>query len=243
MKTVINCATYPGRQQKFEICIARLASLADVVNVVLNDYDKVPAFLKKYKNVNPIIPPEDLKDVGKFLPQVDPDDYVFLCDDDIIYPENYVSVLMRYYKKFEHLNPVIGVHGMIYSDFFDGDISARLVFSFTRQNVKNRLVNQLGTGTVLVRGHQMPAFDFMLGSGRFVDVRFARHAKIAEYPMICIPREEDWMTEVAGPDDSLYTHFTQSWPNAVVKECLEIAGFAKINAALIPSIEMEEIGT
>jgi len=56
-----NLATYPPRREALEKVVAAISPQVDRLNVVLNEYDAVPAELQKYPNVVPLIPETDLK--------------------------------------------------------------------------------------------------------------------------------------------------------------------------------------
>ncbi len=237
MVKIVNMATYPAR--KIETLCASIASLhaqSDKINLVLNEYTQAPPELAQFSKVNAIIPSEDLKDAGKFYPITGAEDDIFLCDDDILYPPNYCELLMQVYARFKNYNPIIGVHGVIYSDFFDGTTSARLVYPFFAELASHKLVNQLGTGTLHCKGFQMPSFYFMETSQKFVDLRFAVHSFRHNYPMICMARGDQWMQELPT-DTAIFSSFTKLWEPHIIKESQEIGGFAKINLELLPIVE------
>ncbi len=223
-----NMATYPARELIIETTVPQIAKQVDKLTLCLNQFKTVPDFLKKIPNVEPIIPTEDFKDVGKFISNYQDNDDVFYVDDDIIYPDDYVSNSMKKFKKYELLNPIIGYHGVIYSDLFDGDQSLRNVFTFRLGLSRDKIVNQLGTGTVHCKGWQAPNLGFMRGSQKYVDLRFAVHAKRNCFPMICVTRKKEWMKEVET-DETIYEGFTKKWPPHVTQESLEIAGYSKLD--------------
>lgn len=237
MAIVANIATFPGRIDQCAIAIKSMAHQVDIINVVLNEYVFVPGHLKGIERTNFIFPPQDLKDVGKFYPNFDDEDDIFLCDDDIVYPSNYVAVMMEHRAKLNDLNPILGLHGGIYSDYYDGKHrSGRLVDVFTNALDRSRVVNQLGTGTVYCKGWQMPTFEFMMGSERFVDVRFAIHAYEKNYPSICISREKGWLQQLEI-NNSIYESFTASSPINVIHEIQRIAGFSKLDGIIVRKVE------
>lgn len=232
MSAIANLATYPARLSQSIQAISSISPQVDVVNVVLNGYKDVPSELKSLPKVRFISPPKDLRDVGKFYPDVEDEDDVFLCDDDIVYPQDYVNEMRSFRVVLEDVlgvAPVVGAHGVIYSDYYDGKPrSGRLVDVFHRKLERFRLVNQLGTGTVFCKGFQLPGFEFMKDSHRFVDVRFARHALKHGYPMVCVPRDNGWMKQIEVAS-SIYEDFTESHPVNVVLEIQEIAGFSNLD--------------
>lgn len=111
---VANLATYPPRHASMLDVVRALAPQLDRLNVVLNEYEQVPQDLDAFSNVVGILPEHDTKDAGKFLPDVSDADYVFLVDDDLIYPDDYVA---RTIASFEALGPsgfVGAYHGSLY---------------------------------------------------------------------------------------------------------------------------------
>ena len=227
-RVCINIATYPKRRALLPRSIERLMPQADVLRVVLNEFTEIPPEWSGLGPVDWIIPDQDYKDVGKFVPASRPDDIVILCDDDIDYPTNYVEYLLAAHKELDPLNPILGLHGIIYADFFDGDAGSRTDYTFNTELAAHMLVNQLGTGTVMLQGWQMPSLDFMMGSQRFVDLRFAIHAHRHRFPMIAVKRAQSWLPSITT-NESLFSSFTRSWPADVTREAQEIAGFAKLD--------------
>lgn len=241
-RTIANMATYPGRAIASVIStIESLVDQVDEINLCLNSYESVPAELLSDSRVKPFIPQSDYKDVGKFCGEFLDTDDIFLVDDDIIYPPDYVDTHKHYRSKFGEMDLVFGVHGVIYSDLFDGSVESRKVFSFPLGLDAPRVVNQLGTGTVYLKGYQMPSLEFMEGSQKYVDVRFARWQSERGRSLVCIPRSKGWLSEVAMESSSIFADFTTRWPIAVTIEAQGIAGYSKIACDALSYVEMGEI--
>lgn len=232
MAKIANVATFPGRKAICADAVRSIASQVEQVNVVLNEYAFVPSELRGIRNAHFIFPPRDLKDVGKFYPTIAADDDVFLIDDDILYPPDYVARMTYFMEALGDCNAVIGLHGVTYSDYYEGRHGAgRLVRVFYKPLDRPQPVNQLGTGTVYCKGYQMPGFEFMQGAEQFVDIRFARHTRLSGYPNICVPRDENWLRQL-NTDGSIFDSFTTAKPLHVVREVQEIAGFKHIDPAI-----------
>lgn len=228
MMIIANMATYPAREEVIKTTVPQIAKQVDKLILCLNEFKVIPEFLKSIHNVEAIIPSDDLKDVGKFISEYDDNDDVFYVDDDIIYPDDYVLYSVKKWRKYSALKPIIGYHGVIYSDLFDGDQSLRNVFTFRLGLKQDKMVNQLGTGTIHCKGWQCPKLDFMLGSQKYVDLRFAVHAKRNQFPMICASRDKEWMKEVET-EETIYEGFTKKWPPEVTVESMEVAGYSKLD--------------
>ncbi len=232
-----NMATYPGRESSsLSKAVSSLAPQVEVLNLCLNGFVHIPDWLSRFDNVNAFLPDRDYKDVGKFVvPPADNDD-VFYVDDDIHYPRDYVQYSMEVREQYQSLEPIIGYHGVIYADVFDGTHTCRNVFSFKTRLPKNRVVNQLGTGTVHCKGWQAAPLSVMSGSQRFVDVRYANYAMEKGFPMICAAREAGWIKDLCTTS-SLFEEFTKEWPESVVREVQTICGYGKLNIECIEQVE------
>lgn len=233
---IANMASFPGRKNILPIILERILPQVDLINLCLNNYEKIPSFLKHDK-INTYIPKQDYRDVGKFIiSDFDSDDDIFYLDDDIIYPKDYVDTLCAARTQYSSLQPVVGLHGVIYPDVYDGTVGNRVVFAFRKALNNPRVVNQLGTGTVHCKGYQAPSLNFMAGSERYVDVRFAKYAMYNQWPMICISRKDLWMDEIQQ-EESIFSTFTAAWPSVVVRECQTISGYAALNPNIVLKVE------
>lgn len=224
---IIACmCTFPARGELILPAIDSLHNQVDRIRLCLNEYTEIPSFLNKYEKLDAIIPETDQRDVGKFLDiDVDDEDIILYVDDDIIYPENYASVMCQ--KLVENDNAAYGLHGVIYPDAYDGDVGLRRVFTFHRELKEERRVNQIGTGTVAISAKNRPKYDFMKGSQKFVDVRFALYCMRIGLPIVCLSRESNWLKEIKH-GESIFSTFTKTWPLDVSLEVQEIAGFSKL---------------
>jgi hypothetical protein len=234
---VANLATYPPRLNHLNNVIARLSPQVDRVNVVLNEYAEVPPALDRYRNVNPVLPSWDMKDVGKFLPDVRGASFVFLVDDDIHYPRDYVELSLTRLQELASVGPVVGgYHGTLYEkpSFSLRRLGRFLRYSPDKIAVYRRryrfheglehpiVVEQLGTGVAVLPGALMPSFDFMQGSQRFVDVRFARWCFENGIAPVCLAREAGWI-EGEKLETSIFRTFTRKPQPEVAREIWQFA--------------------
>lgn len=225
--TVGIMATYPARWAQLPVAIRSVALQVDTLYVVLNEFSTVPDWMGMYANVFPIIPDSDLKDVGKFALDLDADSYVALFDDDLEYPADYVASMRNAHKRYEDIDAIVGMHGVIYPEFWDGNFLSRMVYTFSLGRNSDALVNQLGTGTVFLSGRQMPPLSYMAGSAGFVDVRFARYAWENDRPLVCVERHDTWLRQI-DVGESLYASVTQKWSSEILKEVMSFGGLSKL---------------
>lgn len=193
------------------------------VNLILNEYEEVPEFVSRFQNVFPIIPDRDLKDTGKFFPECSQEDLVFLVDDDLIYSPSYVSLMLGHANSLDLNNNVLGLHGTIYRRNIKS-LRSRRRFDFSARLRKPIFVDQLGTGTVLVKGKNLPSFDYMSSSQKFVDVRFAKWCFERQLNMVSVPRPKGTITSIRVSGGSIYDTFTRKSPDHVLNEVRSFAG-------------------
>jgi len=143
-------AALPSREKSLKICVDSLIGQVDRIGVYLNGWDRVPDFLVSDK-IEVVRSQEfgDHGDAGKFYWIDGFEGYYFSCDDDIRYPDDYVS---RTVSKIEEYGrkAVVGYHG---SNILEGfrdyyDRSSRKVHMFSKELQEDTQVHILGTGTV-----------------------------------------------------------------------------------------------
>lgn len=227
---VANLATYPPRLASMLQVVAALAPQVDRLTVVLNQYLAVPEPLLGIANVNAVLPSEDLKDLGKFLPNVADAEYVFLVDDDIRYPADYVSRTLAAIKLLPRRRMVAGYHASIYRRRGKDDprgarnkiAGSRRIINFQNALEEAVVVDQIASGTSVMRPTEMPPFDFMRGSQNFTDVRMSRWCFENAVLPVCLPRGKGWLEPIKH-SETIYRGFTRSNPVHVAEEIWQYA--------------------
>lgn len=236
---VANIATYPPRLSSLVKTIERLLPQVDLLNVVMNQYQKVPPDIARNRKVRAVIPEHDTKDTGKFLPDVSEASWVFLCDDDIIYPNTYVMDSIRAMIGIDEPNFVGGYHGSIYrgAKFRKWSVGGLRRYVKERRRplgaVRDRigihqecplpvLVDQVGTGVMVLRPHQMPPFAYVKSAQKYIDVRMAKWCFENDILQVCLPRPEGYMAGVEHPE-TIYRGFTEAHHAHVTDEIREFA--------------------
>jgi hypothetical protein len=234
---VANMATFPAREGTLRAAVEALLPQVDRLNLCLNEYKSIPDWVETLDAVHAEIPAVDLKDLGKFMFDVSPEDDVILVDDDILYPGDYVQKAIDQRNKAEVSvgKPVVGgFHGTIYlrrslirfaKDVIKGRGlkaphfgRAKILHAFHDHLARPRIVAQLGTGTVVTKGSLLPSLDYMMGAERRADVRFARWCVDQGYTQIALPRAKDWMPASENDAEAIYETYTQNLPKEFLEE-------------------------
>lgn len=210
-------ATYPAREGILPRALASIAPQVDRVVLILNEYTEVPEWLASFGNVEAVLPPEDLKDTGKFLPAAAPDDDVFLTDDDLVYPPDYVAHTLAAAADCALKDAVFGYHGSCLKPGFRKTGFDRQYFGMHRAQDRDILVDMIGTGTVYLKGRHLPPFAEMASARRFTDIRFARLCHAAGLPRVALRHRAAFIEELPV-SESLYRSFTRNLPPEVFRE-------------------------
>jgi glycosyltransferase involved in cell wall biosynthesis len=203
-------ASFPPREKKLKKVVESFLDQVDGIYVYLNDYKDIPEFLKHPK-IHVKLGNDaygDLRDNGKmyFMDTV-PNGYCFTMDDDINYPDDYIEKMIRKIEIYER-KAIVGIHGTIFAKPFENYFKNRTVFHFKNKLERDVVVNQLGTGTVgfhtsLIR----PSLEEFYDVG-MADVFMAIIAKKNNIPLICIERDESWISAMERDEGGdLYREF------------------------------------
>jgi len=238
MKRIGHIATYPARLDTLPDMLASVVDQLDQIYVVVNEFGRQEIEkLPKYDHVKYIRPIVDLKDTGKFYPRGrTADEFVFLMDDDIKFPADYAETMINFLEELPTRDAIVGLHGVTYSDLFDGVATSRFVSKFDKQLNESLLVNQLGTGCMVMLGDQIPPFEIMRDSQRFVDVRFARYCFENDIVQVCMRRPLGWLTDM-GPEESIFETYTRDNHDNHKSEIGIFGGYGKINPKLALAVE------
>ena len=105
-------ATIPQRKRTLKKVVSSLMPQVDKVFIYFNGHDRVPSWVKEDDKIEYAMSRDhgDLGDVGKFFWCQDYDGVFFTCDDDIVYPDDYVKSTVSFLERFK-FNVVGTLHG------------------------------------------------------------------------------------------------------------------------------------
>lgn len=108
-KVVCGIASIEERKDLLSYTINSLYDQVDLMHVVLNGYTKIPK-LKSYEKINFILGDNSKGAAMKFAGLEECDSYYFTADDDLIYPMNYVRIMLKTIKRYGN-NTLVTAHG------------------------------------------------------------------------------------------------------------------------------------
>lgn len=198
MTITANIATLPNREKLLKRTVKSLYDQVDKINIWLNDYNKVPGWcidakIRTRRTAN-------VGDQGKllFLER----GYYFSCDDDLIYPPDYVEHL-----KSKINNNIITVHGKNFAppakSYYHGALNKircdELLTHDTKVQIPGTGVMAFHTDTI-----QFTAEDFKCKN--MADIWVGIKANNLNIPVICIAHKANWLILQPTPNSIWSQH-------------------------------------
>lgn len=229
-------ASFPPRKAMLRQVVASLIDQVDRIYIYLNQYDEVPSFLK-HPRITVKTGGEDLRDNGKFfyVPEL-PSGYVFTVDDDIVYPPDYVQALIRKIELYGR-KAVVGLHGTIFANPLVTYFAERTLLHFKHPLERDRIVDQLGTGTVAFHTSLWRPSHTDFSSTGMVDAWLAVGAARRGISMVAVGRKRNWLhpiPDASGATPTLFDEYRS-------KDGPQTALVKQISWSQVPSAELGAI--
>ena len=178
------------------------------MNIYLNNWKKVPAFLY-HKKINLFISDRelgDLGDVGKFFMVEKQKGYIFTVDDKILYPSDYVLQMVNTIE-LAGRKAAVSCHGRNFHnrasksyyydilDFFPCLLTQPLTF-----------VHEVGTGVLAFHSDLCtPTLEWFPFSN-MTDIYFSLEMQKRSIPMLIHPHKKRWLQISTKHDDNYSIH-------------------------------------
>lgn len=190
--------TIPRREYALEKAVNSLLPQVDQLNIHLNDYDHIPSFLKHPK-IQLVFGDNSLMSCTKFKWADAVDGYVFTCDDDFIYPPDYVASMIRAVD--EHKCWVCA-HG---SKLDDGTIENyyknRTVYDCKKLVEEDTLIDVPGTGVSAFHTDDIKVSMDDINMPGMEDIAAFIHTYNHSYKVVIVKHPEKWLTVATDADD------------------------------------------
>ena len=216
-------ASYPPRKHVLLQAIASLSPQVDRLCLVLNEYQEIPKELAQFKNLDPVIPEEDVKDIGKFYFPAEPDDFVALVDDDFRYPSDYIARAQDLCGQAGMDDNVFGYLGLAWKFKKQKNAHGWNFFSAMKETKHMMGVEILGTGVSFVLGKNMPDWDFAKGALGYADIRFGNWMYRQGLKAWALPKPADYLENLT--DDALFE--TSLFNQFSMRQARELTGIWK----------------
>jgi hypothetical protein len=148
---IAGMATMPSRSHTLPAALTSILPQVDRLYVFFDKFAAVPEAFAHHPKIVSLLPAQhgEIAGSGKFLgARLHPNPCLyFCCDDDILYPANYVEVLTRALQR-NFLRAVVGVHGAFFQPPYRSYRTDRNIFHFSGALVVDSLCDLLGSGTI-----------------------------------------------------------------------------------------------
>lgn len=208
-RVIASLASIPGREQILQESLRSLYPQVDEIRVFLNGYSEAPEFLLGDSKI--VLETSqtwgDDGDAGKFFWADDATPgYRLICDDDIVYPQDYARRMIDTVQKYGD-RVVAGVHGVFLKqpvrEYYNP--KERAVCGYHNRNEHDLACHVLGTGAIAYRANR-----FMLRKSDFqcrnmADIWLTKVAQAQQIPLVCVERLDNWlMPQEDAKKESIY---------------------------------------
>jgi len=192
-------ASIPERMSQLELTVNFFLNHVDKLEVYLNNYPKVPVFLKNPK-IQIFTSQEngDRGDVGKFYQVESARGYILTIDDDLIYPQDYISTMI---KKIDHYErkALICVHANLLPKYkLSSYYQDKLGVHFEKKLENDTRVDIPGTGTLGFHTDTIKLTQQIFLVPNMTDIWLAVYARENNIPIISIERQDNWLLQARG---------------------------------------------
>lgn len=183
MKIIAGMATFDARMSFAEKAIDSLRSQVDEIYLYNNSIN------------------EDLTDKGKFygLTQVDEPCYYFSCDDDIIYPVDYVRKMVMWLERFNG-NAIVTHHGRILRGVERHYYTEHFTFACMKSVGGVKKIDVPGSGVAAWRTDKFDARPILESSDqRMSDLLLGIEAARQQMPVYILPHHKGYFEDLRVP--------------------------------------------
>jgi hypothetical protein len=187
----INIATQPSRLEQLKRTVESLYNQADVIRIYLNGFKKIPKLPNPDGKIT-YTQGEDLTDNGKFyfLKEQAKDEYYFTCDDDIIYPSDYIEKTKELIDKF---NCIVTYHGRILKEGCETYYGCHEEFRFHETILNNMWIDVAGTGVCGFHTSYFKPKIWNTQHNRMSDIVFSLEARKQNKKIMLASHSQNWM--------------------------------------------------
>jgi hypothetical protein len=207
MSKIAFIASIPDRVEMLKETVRSLLPQVDEIYLSLNNYSATEGMCIKAMDVDRIhieFLDNKLGDSSKFyFTRKLKDVYAFICDDDMAYPQNYVSYMISKIEEYKR-KAVVSLHGrtlnLPITAYYSG---ANKQYIFTKEVKQDVPVHVIGTGCMAYHSDTIQVSIDNFPSKNMADVHFSVAAHKKGIPLIVVKHRENWIPYMA-PENTIY---------------------------------------
>lgn len=192
-------ASIPSREPLLRDTVASLLPQVDKLNVYLNGYAQTPSFLDHPKiEVARSQDHGDRGDAGKFFWSDQIQGYVLTCDDDILYPPDYVSQLVEGIERHNR-KAVVSFHGATLKGVVQDYYTCRVQHHCRMGQKEDIGVHILGTGVMGYHSSTLEVKPEFFEIPNMADIWMGYQGQVQKIPFKCLRRRAGWIQSMKAP--------------------------------------------
>lgn len=195
-------ASIPTRAGALRQVVASLLPQVDELRVYLNGYPDVPSFLLQPRiTVARSQDHGDRGDAGKFFwaeeDAAGPPAWCFTCDDDLVYPLDYVRSLVDAAERHGR-RAAVSVHGAVLAQHIVSYYRSRTQLHCLQEVAVDTPVHVLGTGALCYHSSTVRVRREDFRAPNMADIWFALATQRQKVPCIVAAHRAGWLRDIGG---------------------------------------------
>jgi len=190
-----NLATIAQRKEVLPKMLNSIRKQVDVVRVWCNDYNDSPLD-GKFENVE-FYYGQDVTDRGKFQ-WVEQDEYYLTCDDDLLYPPNYVDRILDGLKRYP--NSIVSFHGRRLKGKGLGYYYEHKSYHCLREVEYDRLIDVPGSGVAAFDSSRFTPDVLGYDHDCMADILLGLEAAKGGVSVVCLEHPMFWLKSLWNPN-------------------------------------------
>jgi len=250
-KRIAFIASVEERQQQLKIVINALYDQVDLIHLILNWYTEIPQWIKELPKIFAHLNPENKNAHDSVWQYVEAENvatkvngqenYYFICDDDLLYPKDYVSEMIKAVDRYKK-SCVITCHGANIQRPVESYLKSRNVYGFSDPLERDIFVDMAGCGTVAFHSSTIKPILQHFPIPYCRDLWFSILAARQNVKIISIARPSFWIIPLETSGETVYEATQQSEKLQFVKDKLLkealVSALYKVNKIKSPKVSV-----
>lgn len=192
-------ATIPGRVRALTQTIESLYDQVDLIQVYLNGFGRrIPRVLTKGSKIRVFRSREetfgDRGDAGKFYRTQEHRGWRLVCDDDLVFPGDFMNVMIAKVESYER-KCLVGTHGAILDETVEDYYRDRTVIDRHHSRPDDVFVHVLATNSMVFHSSTITLTDRDFPLPNMADIWLALKAQEQKVGLVVAAAPGDWIPD------------------------------------------------
>lgn len=186
-------ASIPDREGLLRSTVESLLPQVDQLNIMLNNYDRTPSYCYRPK-IQYYHLDNEKGDAAKFYGLANIGGYIFSCDDDLIYPADYVETMTKKLREYNN-SVILTNHGRIMKEkpVENSYTSRKKAFHCLKEETQETFLDIGGTGAMAWHSDAFFPDYNKITKANMADIWVAKFAHEQGVKIVHNPHREYWI--------------------------------------------------